>query len=314
MSERPLTEVFKSRIRGAAHLVRFVAPGMDGFDIHEPLYMELDEDGDNPTINAWRDQRDDHNHHQGVIVIGNITPKGVADVVYGDEQVINSEVIGSFERTIDNTTGVRPEEVSLSDLFSQSKGHEDTHEQSSGGSVEVSVEATESIEGVAEFTEAVTSEVHTEVTDSETSSSESGREAGGEESTVVPEGYKVKFVKVITREDVAQDVSARGEFGHTIDFVNVCHRCTKAHQWRNRVNFDSWEQFCDVIRDYENQPDNYPLVQALKDRHPYHADLWALADLDTEVKYRVKFEGRIKTEFRTETLAKPEGAPDHSLA
>ena len=53
--------------------------------------------------------------------------------------------------------------------------------------------------------------------------------------------------------------------------------------------WDSWSEFCDAVRG--EAPDNVCLAESFKKRHPWHADLWALDPLNSEVKYNVKFEG-----------------------
>ena len=59
----------------------------------------------------------------------------------------------------------------------------------------VTVSASESIEGVADFEESVTAEAHAEYSESESSTTSTSKEEEGEESTTVPVGKRVRITE-----------------------------------------------------------------------------------------------------------------------
>ena len=302
MTARPLTEVFKWRILGIAHLLNHNVDGWRSFPITEKLTVNYLEGDANtlPRIEAWRGHGG--THHQPLLRIGNITPNGVADLVYGDETVLKSEQLGSIVKTIDNRHGARDIDVDMRDLFSETDASESSTEKSAGGSVSVTVSASESIEGVASFEESVTAEVHTEIAESESSSSESGKEDESSETTTVPVGVLQKFTLNRKRTDTSQRVTGTGEFTHDIRIGLWDHKDghNDAQKFHRSVYFESWGQFCDVV--HGHSPDNYPLAAYFK-QHPIRtADLWAIKDLNSEVQYDVKFEGRIESDYTSEIV------------
>ena len=256
----------------------------------EPLYVVQDGSGDDITLGFTRKSDGDAR-----IELTHIKPGSVADVHFGEETILKSEQIGSNEETVDNRKGVAEVEVKFSDLFSQTDAQEKSKEASAGTSVSVSVESEQDIEGVASFKESVTAEAHAEVSESESSSSSTTRDEGGEESTTVPKGKRIRVTETRARANGQIPVTAYGTFTHGIAAgKHVGGKYTGGHN----AYWDSWQDFCDAVRG--EAPDNIALARSFKDRHPWHADLWALDELNVEVKYRVTFEGRIMRTYTVE--------------
>ena len=87
-----------------------------------------------------------------------------------------------------------------------------------------------------------------------------------------------------------QTVTAEGTFTHTVRIGRLARKVKPEHHW-NSVDWDSWQQFKDCVNG--DAPDNYPMSAKFKADPPYHADLWALADVSAPLRYTVKFEGKI---------------------
>ena len=91
---KPLHEVFLTRARGVGHILRDrPVPGMSSFSKDEDLKPYLIE-GDVPSMLYTRAHTTRRKHTQQVR-FENITAGGVADVKYGAETLLSSEVIGS---------------------------------------------------------------------------------------------------------------------------------------------------------------------------------------------------------------------------
>ena len=293
MAAKPIHEVFLPLAQGLAHLTRFVCPGMEGSGSKEPFIVrQLDESG-NLTLEFERKNHNGsgHNPQIGFVRFHNIIPSGVSDVVWGEETTLKSEFLGSVEESVDNRDGVSPVHVNYEDLFSKSQGHEKTTEKSAGGSISVSVESEQDIEGIASFKESITAEAHTEFSESETSSEETGREEGGSEGEDVPTGDRILITQTRVRADTSQEVTAKGKFNFTIEFAEHRPKWKPEHHWVG-VTYDSWQQFLDVING--DSPDNWPLADQFRQHPVQRADRWALRQLNTDVRYKVKFEGKIK--------------------
>ena len=92
----------------------------------------------------------------------NITPDSPESVTFGPETTLKSERIGATTETVDNVAGDGDVEVDFSDLFSKEDSKETSHDKSAGGSVKVSIESEQDVEGIASFKEAVETEAHAE--------------------------------------------------------------------------------------------------------------------------------------------------------
>ena len=291
---RPIHEVFLRRVHGIGHIVRGRVWRMDGFAANEKLRAELQTNDDGSITLIYTRESDAHSRME----IRNIQASGLSAIHFGEETLKNPETLGSNVEIVDNRKGVGDVPVSFRDLFSKSHGKEHTDEKSAGTSVSVEVTASQSIEGVAGFEEKVSAEAHAEISESDTETEETSQEFEGEEGTTVPVGKRVRITETRTRADVIQDVTARGDFNFGIRLGKFKHGGWQGGRDRGWVDWDSWQQFCDVIRG--DAPDNWSLARSFKEHSAYHADLWALDPLDSEVKYVVKFTGRVMRSYVVE--------------
>ena len=278
------------RVQGVAHILRDRVYRMTGATSGEPFRVYLLQGGDGLITLQYRRVSD----ADALIEIGNIKPDGLANVVFGDERILKSELIGSTSETVDNRDGAEEIEVRLKDLFGRKESKETR--KSAGTSISATVEASEEIEGVASFKESVRTEAHAEI--SETEGSETSREDEGEEKTKVPVGIRVKITETRTRADTEMDVTARGKFLFTLAAGKHSGGHWKGKQGRGHVFWSSWQDFEDVVM--RRAPDNYDLAESFKGHPPWHADLWVLDPMDSEVRYTVKFEGRVLRDYRVE--------------
>ena len=284
---KPLHEVFMRRAQGIAHLMRGRVWRFDGCTSGEPLNVGLILNDDGTSTLIYTRKSDGHAR----IEFRNIKPDGLANVVPGDEHILKSEQLGSNEETVDNRHGVAEIEVKFRDLFSETDSKET--DKSAGTSVTVSVEATESIEGFAEFSESLETEAHAEISESE--GRETTKEAEGEEDTTVPVGKRVKITETRARADGTIDMMASGKFIHGI--VMGKHSGGRFVGGHNGY-WDSWEDLCDVVTGHA--PDNWCLAEDFKAHRAYHADLWALDPLSATVRSKAKFTGRIVRGYTVE--------------
>ena len=305
----PVHKVFKPKAIGLLHLMRNRGIwGIAGVNLDHPLSVKQYADGDD-AIDLLFLLDDDHG-----IKFGGIKGDGLADVVYGAETISDQTDLGSVSEVTDNRNGVAEIEVDFRDLFAQSDSKET--DQSSGGSVKLTLEAEQSIEGVASFKQSLETEVHTEF--SESTGSETSKEQEGDEATTVPKGKRVKITQTRHRADGTTEVSAKGKFTYYIEVGKFDGNKRVKHKSHHEVfnpdltihhhiapgtpsvHFDSEQQLRDVVTG--NAPDNWPFAGSFNARPAYHADLWALDPLDSHVRYSVKFEGRIIREFRVEAF------------
>ena len=172
---------------------------------NEPVKVTLDRHGDSSTLRFYFT-----NHHDACLELSEIRPSGLSNVVFGDQNVLNSQQIGSISEEVDNLDGVGDVEVNFRDLFAEKETSDSTH--SEGGSVKTSIESEQSIEGVASFKESVEVEAHAEI--SESRGSETDKEDEGSEGTTVPIAKRVRITETRTRADVEVSVTADGKFNH----------------------------------------------------------------------------------------------------
>ena len=290
---KPLFKVFEGRAQGIGHLLRGRVWRMDGFASNEPLTSEQVENADGTITLRFRRKSDG----DACIEFSNITAAGLGGTLFGEETILQSEALPSQEEDVINEHGVADVEVNFRELFSKTDGEEDSTTKSAGTSVSVTVSATESIEGVAEFGEEATTEAHAEISETSSSTTSTTKEAEAEETTVVPKGENAKITGQRIRADTQQELTAHGQF--TFGLTIGKHSDGKFHGKLGQYgHWDSWADFSDVVR--QTAPDNLCLAQALKAHPVWHADLWALDGLDSEVKYNVKYEGRIKSTYIVE--------------
>ena len=290
VTAHPLHEVFRGRAQGVGHLMRDRVWRMVGFSSDEALLVELIP-GPNPTIRYRRES-----DHDSCIEIGNITPMGLTHVMWGEETFLESRQIGSTEEIVDNRKGVSTINVKFSDLF----GHTETRSDSEKTSVSVSVtvKASEKIEGVASFEEAITAAANHEV--SETQGSSSTRTETGEENTSVPVGKRVRIVETRTRSNVEIPVTATGKFSHTLALGKHSGGKFRGGHGRGYGSWSSFEDFASCVRG--EAPDNWDFATSLREHPPWQADLWALNPIDARVAYTVTYNGRTSRTYLVEAF------------
>ena len=297
---KPLHEVFKRRALDVGEICGERVSHIPAIFDSDPLKVAL-EDGTNPTLIYWFTK-----HHDAAVAFEQITPAGLADVVFGEENVLNSEQLGSISEEVDNRNGVGDVEVNFRDLFAEKNTSETT--DSEGGSISTTVEAEQDIEGVASFKESITAEAHKEF--SETHGSETDKENEGSEGTTVPgpvfnadgsvltPGKRVRIVETRSRSDVEVEVSATGKFKH----VTKIGQHSGGHFVHHRYSqWDSWEDFVDCVTGHA--PDNWDLAASFK-KHPPLKKLvkQVTTDLSAAVRYRVKWEGRVVRTYAVEAF------------
>ena len=195
------------RARGIAQACGERVSHIPAIKPNEPVKVTLHSDGGASTLRFYFTD-----HHDACLELSEIKPNGLANVVFGDENVLSSQQIGSISEEVDNLDGVGDVEVNFRDLFAEKETSESTH--SEGGSVKTSIESEQSIEGVASFKESVEVEAHAEI--SESRGSETDKEDEGSEGTTVPIGKRARITETRTRADVEVSVTADGKFNHVI--------------------------------------------------------------------------------------------------
>ena len=289
---KPLHEVFLGRARGVGHILRDRVWRMTAFSSKEDLEVELLQNPDGTSTLRYHRSSDG----DGCIEFANIKPDGLAAVHFGEETTLKSEMVGSISEVIDNRYGAADIAVKFHDLFRKTESQET--DKKAGTSVKVSVKSTESIEGVASFEESVEAEAHAEIDESEGESTTN--ETEGEEGTTVPKGKRVRIVETREKADVSLDVTAHGKFSFLLTVGKHSGGKFVGHQGRGFVSWDSWQDFVDVISG--NSPDNWDLAESFKEKSAYRSDLWVLKPLSANVRYVVKFEGRVSRSYTVEVF------------
>ena len=285
-----LQTLFLRRAQGVGHLMRDRVWRTAGFGSGEPLKVELI-NGTSPTLRYRRISDTDL-----CIEIGEITPIGLSSVVWGEEQTLKSEQIGSTSQIVDNRNGVAPIPVKLADQFSKTTS--ESKSQKTGVSVSVTVKSTQKIEGVASFEESITAAANHEI--SETQGESSTHSESGEEQTIIPIGKRVRITETRSRSDVSIPVTAVGQFHHTIGIGKHSGGDWKGGAGRGYGWWASWDEFKECVRG--DAPDNWDFATALKEHPPWHADLWALDELSAKVAYTITYEGRVDRTYTVENF------------
>ena len=276
---RPLHEVFMRRARGIAQACGERVSHIPAIRPNEPVKVTLHRDGDSSTLRFYFT-----NHHDACLELSEIKPNGLANVVFGDQNVLNSQQIGSISEEVDNLDGVGDVEVNFRDLFAEKETSDSTH--SEGGSVKTSIESEQSIEGVASFKESVEVEAHAEI--SESRGSETDKEDEGSEGTTVPIGKRARITETRTRADVEVSVTADGKFNHV---TKIGHHSGGKFVHHGYAKWDTWQDFVDVVEG--RAPSNWSLADSFRKRPLLDSLKWVLGELNAAVRYKVKWEGRV---------------------
>ena len=299
----PIHEVFLPRAQGLFHLLRQYVPSFTGAKSRESLRVDQFNGADGSITLRYSMRRGGlfwGHPCTPMLEFRNITPDSPESVVFGPETTLKSERIGATTETVDNRAGDGDVEVDFSDLFSKEDSKEDSKDKSAGGSVKVSIEAEQSVEGVASFKEAVETEAHAEVSESTSTSSSTGKEDTGDEGTIVKPGHCKVIAETRSRADTRQTVTADGAFSFALAVGQYTHAVKRQHQWMWTV-WESWQQFLDCVN--QQAPDNYPMADSFQRRPIEHADRWALKALDVPLRYDVKFEGKVIRSFAVRDCA-----------
>ena len=283
---RPLQEVFMKRARGVAQACGERVSHIPAIRPHEPVTVNLYTDGDASTLRFFFTD-----HHDACVELSEIRPDGLANVVFGDENVLNSEQLGSISEEVDNRNGVGDVEVNFRDLFAEKETSET--DKSAGASVKTTIESEQSVAGVASFKESIEAEAHAEI--SESQGSETDRESEGSEGTTVPVGKRVRISETRTRADVEVEVTADGKFNHV---TKVGHHSGGKFVHHGYAQWDTFQDFRDVVEG--RAPSNWSLADSFRKRPLLDSLKWALDELNASVRYKVKWEGRVVRTYRVE--------------
>ena len=276
---RPLHEVFMKRARGIAQACGERVSHFPAIRPDEPVKVTLHSSGDASTLRFYFT-----NHHDACLELSEIRPAGLANVVFGDQNMLNSQQIGSISEEVDNLDGVGDVEVNFRDLFADKETSGSS--ESSGESLKTSIESEQSVEGVASFKESIEAEAHREV--SESQGSETDKEDEGSEGTTVPIAKRVRITETRTRADVEVDVTADGKFNHVI---KIGHHSGGKFVHHGYAKWDTFQDFVDVVEG--RAPSNWSLADSFRSRPLLDSLKWVLDELNASVRYKVKWEGRV---------------------
>ena len=292
---KSLVQVFGNQMVGIAHLMRNIAPGWKGFNLTEPgMGFDVTASDAGPTLTLWR-QRVHGHQHQAVMEFRNITPAGIQGLAYGPERALKSDALPGVSETLDNRDGTDPLDWDLSEEATDAIEKANASSKSVGGSVSVTLEAKESVEGMAEFGESVTAEVHSDLEESQSETISSGTAQGAAfKGTIAAGQCRVARLRQ-SREDIAQEVEATGKMTFAVAIGLYNHGGHARYKWDQVAVFPSLQELDDIVLHPNQQADNAPLVQEARAAPVRHADLWAL-DLmpDSKVHYTATYQGVLK--------------------
>ena len=293
-AEKQPHQVFEPLATLLAFLVRGRVWRMDGVHSGErfdPIYSYPQADGSTKLL--YHRRSDGH----GVVEF-TVAPGETSDIVFGKEHITHSEELPSNEEIVDARHHAADVEVNFRDLFGETKSSETT--DSAGGSLETTVEAEESVEGVASFKESVTAEVHAEF--SRTEGHEESSEQEGETATTVKAGTRARIIQTRTRQDGEVEITANGLF--TVSNIIIGkHSGGKFVGGHNAY----WASLQDAIDALTGQaPSNIDLAESFKHHPVGHDDRWALGHLEqanrVALRFKAKYEGRLVKRYTVEDL------------
>ena len=289
MAARPIHEVFMKPAQGLLHLIRGRVWRTAGASSGEPLSVIQRNNPDGTITLQYHKKSDGH----CCIEFANIKAADPRNVVFGEEHITKTQVLGSVTRRIDNSRDTEPDEINLHDLFGHSSSKET--DKSAGTSLEVSVSSSQDIEGFASFEESVTAEAHAEISQSE--SSEESDESGEDQEKTVDGGEILEVTMVSKRSDGSLSATALARFTFEIKIGKHSGGSFVGHHGKGYAHWTSWEQMSDAVTGHA--PDNVDLAAGFKAHPCWHADLWALDTLNQncEVRYDMAFEGRVFREY-----------------
>ena len=223
-----------------------------------------------------------------------MTAAGTANTRYGPETILKAQDLGGTSLMVDARTAPKPIDVDFNELFSKT----DTKEKSKSGgtSTKISLDASEGIEGFGSIKESITQEVHAEFAESEGSSVTNTR--GGDEGTIVPVGHRVQITETRKRADTQLVVYSDALFGFSLKVGS--HDPRWNHGWKkggppHKASWQTWQDFCDALKG--EAADNIDLARSFREHPAHHYNLSVLNPLEGQVRYTVRFEGKIIKDY-----------------
>ena len=296
MSARPIHEVFRPRAQRVGFVLKNRLGRFAGWNPHgEPMNVYVRDVGGGAKLIQFQRRSDPRCY----IEFGNVTAAGTANTRYGPETILKAQDLGAEQETVDNRSGSREVPVDFSDLFSKTDTKET--EKSGGTSVKLTVEAESGVEGFGSIKAALESEVHAEFAESE--GTEVTNDRGGDEATIVPAGQRELITETRKRADTELEVFSDAQFTHSLKCGS--HDPRPNHGWKrggppHKASWATWQDFEDVIRG--DAADNVDLARNFQVHPAHHYDLSVLDPLAGEVKYRVRFEGKITKAYRVQRV------------
>ena len=288
--EKSVPEVFDKRARAICHALQDRVPRFAGCKGEEKLIPRLYPVAGGLMLLQFYRASD----IGAVIEFGNVAAAGTANTRYGPETILKAEDLGAVSIMVDNRGGYKEIEVNFRDLFAKTDSKET--EKSGGTSTKLTLEAEESIAGFGAVKQSLEQEVHAEFAESE--GSEVTNEREGEEATIVPAGKRVQIVETRRRVDSEVEVTSNAKFTFNLHVGQHDHRWNhgwKGHRGRNNFAWTSWSEFVEVLNGHA--PSNFDLAQSFAKHRLRHEDRWVFNPLEGEVKFTVRFEGKIIKEY-----------------
>ena len=225
--------------------------------------------------------------HDGAVEF-TVAPGDTAHVVFGDEHITKSENLPSVSEVVDARLHDADVDVNFRDMFGKTDSSSST--SSAGGSVKVSLESEQDVEGVASFKEAVETEAHTEF--SETEGSETSQEQEGEEGTVIHAGKRARITETRQRADGDVEISAEGHF--VVSRVSAGKHSGGQFVGHHNGHWDSLTDMLDAVTG--DAPSNIDLADSYRRRPILKTGIEAvqrLREFSAALRYKGSFEGRI---------------------
>ena len=240
----PIHEVFAPRAQNVMHMMRiYGAESLQGFSNKEDLRVEqLSDSGGGITLRYWRRKVIGHKQRQAFVEIGNIQAVDPEKVVFGPETTSKKEVLSVRKEPVTNH-GYADIEVDLANVFGKESGDETTKEAGGGAEVKTTITEEAGVEGVEKFTAGIETTIKAEFSESKSHTETTSHDLSGDEKTTVPPGKSVMVTETRSRADTSQEVSAYGDFTHSLKIGTYTHKVKPEHKWSS-VEWKSWGAVC----------------------------------------------------------------------
>ena len=290
MAAKPIHEVFRKRAQRIGLVLQHRIGRFRNWHPNEPMRAFVHSGSGGTSLVQFQRVSD-----AGCwIEFGLVTAAGTSGTTYGPETILKAEDLGAVSAHYDNTHGFKPIELSFRDLFAKTDTKE--KEASGGTSTKITIEAEEGIEGFGSVKESLEEEVHAEFAERE--GSEVTNEREGEEATIIPVGKSARVTLTRQRADTELEVTSHADFTFNLKAGSHDHRWN--HGWKSggpphKANWDSWQDFVDAVQG--DAPDNICLAESFKHHRVPHRYRDVLDELAGEVRYKVRFEGKIIRDY-----------------